>query len=103
VGTDLPAGVYAVSWAAILRTTTTGYLAGIAVTNTVTNNVTSATGGVINLFGGIVQSSQSTTGPFWITGSTILTLDGTDCVSVGIESTTTQTNVDINCQAIRIA
>lgn len=103
VGTVLPAGVYAVTWAATMRTTTTGYLAGIVQRPTITNNVTSATGGVINLYGGFVQSSQSNTASFIISGSTILILDGTDCVSVGIESTTTQTNADINCQAIRIA
>ena len=104
VGTPLPAGVYAVSWTAFLNTTTTGYLAGIVVRPSITNNVTSATGGVIDLYGGIVSRPQSSTAPFYISGSTFLTLDGTNCVSLGIESTTTNTsNVDIRCQAIRIA
>jgi len=104
VAAVLPAGVYSVSYSAFLNTTTTGYLAGIVVRSAITNNVTSATGGVINLYGGLQSRVQSTTAPFYISGDTFLTLDGTTCVSVGIESTTTNTsNVDIYCQAIRIA
>ena len=103
-GAVLPAGVYAVSYMVVLRTTTTGYVTGIAVTPTVQNNVTSATGGVLNTYGGIVVNSTTSNAPINITGSTFLTLDGTSCVSVGVESTTTNTgNVDIYCQAIRIA
>jgi hypothetical protein len=104
VGTVIPSGVYTVSYMAFLNTTTTGYLAGIVVRPAITNNVTSATGGVINLYGGLQSRVQSTTAPFYISGSTTLILDGTDCVAVGIESTTTNTsNVDIYCQATRIA
>jgi len=104
VGAVLPAGVYTVSYTALLPTTTTGYLAGIVVRGSITNGTTSATGGVLNLYGGLQQRSQSTTGPFYISGSTTLVLDGTDCVSIGIESTTTQSaNCDMWCQAIRIA
>jgi hypothetical protein len=104
VGAVLPAGVYTVSYMAYLNTTTTGYLAGIVVRAAITNGSTSATGGVINLYGGLQSRVQSTTAPFYISGSTTLILDGTDCVAVGIESTTTNTsNVDIYCQATRIA
>jgi len=104
VASVLPAGVYAVSYTAYMNTTTTGWLAGVVVRPTITNNSTSATGGVIDLYGGIIQSSQSTTAPFYITSSTFLTLDGTNCVALGIQSTTTNTsNVDIYMQAIRIA
>jgi len=104
VGSPLAAGVYTVSYTALLNTTTTGYIAGIVVRASITNGTTSATGGVLNLYGGLQQRSQSTTAPFYITGSTTLVLDGANCVSIGIESTTTQSaNAEMWCQAIRIA